>query len=181
VFGCGGVGLNVVQAAARAGARTIVAVDLDDAKLVLASRLGATHTLRGDDPELVKKIRGLTEERQGVDHAFEVVGNPELAKTCFQTICKGGEVVLVGIARATDKLTVSHLASVTQEKTVRGTTQGSVDVWSAVPALVAMALDGTLRIDELVTRSYVLDEINIAFDDLRAGRNARGIIRLAAP
>ena len=178
VFGCGGIGLNIIQAAVRAEARLVAAVDLDDAKLALASKLGATHTLRGDDPELVRKLRGLTTERQGVDHAFEAVGHPELAKTCYQSICKGGQVILVGISRATDKLALSQLAAVTQEKTVRGTSQGSIDVWSGVPRLVAMALDGRLRIDELVTRTYALEEINVAFDDLRAGRNARGLIRL---
>jgi S-(hydroxymethyl)glutathione dehydrogenase/alcohol dehydrogenase len=178
VFGCGGVGLNIVQAAADAGARLLIAVDLDDRKLELASRFGATHTFRGDDPELAKQIRALTEERQGVDHAFEVVGDPELARICYQCICKGGEVVLVGIARATDKLSLSQIVAVTQEKTVRGSQQGSVDAWVVVPKLVSRYLAGELRVDELVTRSYPLKEINKAFADLRAGRNARGIVRI---
>jgi S-(hydroxymethyl)glutathione dehydrogenase/alcohol dehydrogenase len=178
VFGCGGVGLNVVQAAVRAGARLVIAVDRDERKLELARSFGATHGFAADTPELVKAIRALTVERQGVDCAFEVVGNAELARSCYQSICKGGQVVLVGIARATDKLSLSQLAAVTQEKTVRGSTQGSVDAWSAVPPLVRSYLDGKLRLDELVSRSYALDEINLAFEDLRAGRNARGIVRM---
>jgi S-(hydroxymethyl)glutathione dehydrogenase/alcohol dehydrogenase len=177
VVGCGGVGLNIVQAAAHAGARTIVAVDLDDAKIDMARSLGATHALRGDTPDLHKAIRKLTRDGEGVDHAFEAVGNVEIARVLYQSVCKGGQVVLVGIAHAKEKLSLSQIVAVTQEKTVRGSTQGSVDAWTAVPYLVAMYLRGELKVDELVTRTYPLDAINDAFDDLRAGRNARGIIR----
>jgi len=134
--------------------------------------------MRGDDPELAKKIRALTEERQGVDYAFEVVGNPELARICFQTICKGGEVLLVGIPRTTDKLSLTQIVAVNQEKTVRGTQQGSVDAWVAVPELVARYLAGEVHVDELVTRSYALEDINEAFADMRSARNARGVVRL---
>lgn len=178
VFGCGGVGLTVVRTAAEAGARLLVAVDLDDGKLELATRFGATHTFRGDDPELAKKIRALTDERQGVDHAFEVVGNPDLARVCFQSICKGGEVILVGIPRATDKLSLTQIVAVNQEKTVRGSQGGSVDAWVVVPELVSRYLAGVLRVDELVTRTYALDEVNEAFADMRSARNARGVVRI---
>jgi len=179
VFGCGGVGLNVVQAAAEARARVVIAVDRDASKLELARSFGATHVLLGDTPDLAKSIRALTLGGQGVDHAFEVVGNVELARVCYQSICKGGQVILVGIARATDKLTLSQIVAVTQEKTIRGSTQGSVDAWTAVPELVARYLAGRLRLDELVTRTYALEEINRAFEDLRAGKNARGVVRIA--
>lgn len=176
VFGCGGVGLNIVQAAARAGAKTIVAVDLDDGKLAAAKRFGATHVLRGDVADLHKQVRALTAENQGVDFAFDVVGSAEVARTGFQSICKGGEVVLVGIAHAKEKLSVSQIAAVTQEKTVRGTTQGSLDAWSAVPQLIDRYQRGELLLDELVTERYPLDRINEAIADLRNGKNARGLI-----
>jgi S-(hydroxymethyl)glutathione dehydrogenase/alcohol dehydrogenase len=176
VFGCGGVGLNILQTARRLGARTIVAVDLDDGKLELAHRFGATHTLRGDAPDLHKAIRALTVERQGVDFAFDAVGNVEIARIAYQSICKGGEVVLVGIAHSKDKLTLSQIVAVTQEKSVRGTTQGSLDAWSAMPRLIDLYNKGELMLDELVTSRYSLDRINDAIEDLRGGRNARGLI-----
>jgi Zn-dependent alcohol dehydrogenase len=179
VFGCGGVGLNIVQTARRLGAATIVAIDLDDGKLDLARRFGATHAIRGDAPDLHKQIRALTVDRQGVDFAFDAVGNVDIARVAYQSICKGGEVVLVGIAHAKDKLTLSQIVAVTQEKTVRGTTQGSIDAWSAIPRLVELYEKGELMLDELVTSRYPLDRINDAFADLREGRNARGLIVFA--
>ena len=176
VFGCGGVGLNIVQAAALVGAKTIIAIDTDPAKLELASRLGATHTLPADTDAIHKEIRKLTEECQGVDYAFDAVGNVEIARTGYQSICKGGEVVLVGIAHFKDKLSLSQIVTVTQEKCVRGTTQGSANPWIAVPQLVSLYGNGKLRLDELVSRTYRLDEANQAMQDLRDGKNARGII-----
>jgi S-(hydroxymethyl)glutathione dehydrogenase/alcohol dehydrogenase len=178
VFGCGGVGLNIIQAARRVGASTIVAVDIDDAKLGLAKRFGATELLRGDVADLHKRIRMLTSETQGVDFAFDAVGNVDIARVAYQSVCKGGEVILVGIAPAKDKITLSQIVAVTQEKSVRGTTQGSIDAWSAIPALIDLYRRGDLLLDELVTRRYPLEQINEAFDDLRTGRNARGLIVL---
>jgi S-(hydroxymethyl)glutathione dehydrogenase/alcohol dehydrogenase len=176
VFGCGGVGLNVIQTARRLGAATVVAIDLDDRKLEMARRFGATHTLRGDAPELSKEIRALTLEKQGVDFAFDAVGNVEIARVAFQSVCKGGEVILVGIAHAKDKLSLSQIVAVTQEKTIRGTTQGSLDAWSALPRLVELYNKGELLLDELVTAEYSLDRVNDAIADLRSGRNARGLV-----
>ena len=94
----------------------------------------------------------------------------------FQSVCKGGEVVLVGIAHSKDKLSLSQIVAVTQEKTVRGTTQGSLDAWSAVPRLIDLYKKGELMLDELVTAEYSLDRINDAVADLRSGRNARGLV-----
>ena len=176
VFGCGGVGLNVVQGARLRGARTIVAIDVDPAKLELATKLGATHTLDGKADDLHKQIRALTEERAGVDYAFDAVGNVDLARTAFQSIAKGGEVILVGIAHFKDKLALSQIVAVTQEKGVRGTTNGSADTWQAVPQLIDLYQAGDLDLDQLVSETYDLDSINEAISDLRDGRNARGVV-----
>jgi len=176
VFGCGGVGLNIVQGARLAGAGTIIAIDLDDAKLEIARKFGATHVLRGDAPDLHKAIRALTRERAGLDFAFEAVGNAEIARVAFLSIAKGGEVVLVGIAHMKEKVTLSQIAAVTQEKGVRGTTNGSADSWTTVPLLIELYRSGELLVDELVSRTYRLDEINEAFADIRSGRNARGVV-----
>ena len=176
VFGCGGVGLNILQGARLAGASTIIAIDLDDAKLEVAKKFGATHTLRGDTENLHKAIRALTKERAGLDFAFEAVGNPEIARVAFLSIAKGGEVILVGIAHMKEKVALSQIAAVTQEKGMRGTTNGSADSWKTVPLLVDLYRKKDLLLDELVSRTYTLDEINEAMADLRSGRNARGVI-----
>ncbi len=176
VFGCGGIGLNIIQSARLQGASLIVAIDLDDAKLELARRFGATHTLRGDGADLHKALRGLTRERAGLDFAFDAVGNVEIARAGFLSIAKGGELVLVGLAHMKDKLSLSQIAAVTQEKVIRGTTNGSTDTWKTLPELIRLYQDRKLMLDELVTRTYPLDEVNQAMDDLRSGRNARGVI-----
>jgi S-(hydroxymethyl)glutathione dehydrogenase/alcohol dehydrogenase len=176
VFGCGGVGLNIVQGARLAGARLVVAVDLDDAKLEMAKRFGATHTLRGDAADLHKQIRALTKERAGLDFAFEAVGNAEVARVAFLSIAKGGEVILVGIAHMKEKVSLSQIAAVTQEKGMRGTTNGSADSWTTVPLLIELYRKKDLLLDELVSKTYRLDEINEAFADIRSGRNARGVV-----
>ena len=176
IFGCGGVGLNIIQGARLQKAGTIIAIDLDDAKLEMAKKFGATHVLRGDTPDLHKAIRALTRDRAGLDFAFDAVGNVEIARVAFLSIAKGGEVILVGIAHMKDKLALSQIAAVTQEKGVRGTTNGSADAWQTVPHLIDLYNDKQLLLDELVTRTYTLDEVNQAMDDLRSGRNARGVI-----
>lgn len=176
VFGCGGVGLNIVQGARLAGAGLIVAIDLDDAKLETARRFGATHVLRADTPDLHKAIRALTKERGGLDFAFEAVGNAEVARVAFLSIAKGGEVILVGIAHMKEKVSLSQIAAVTQEKGMRGTTNGSADSWKTVPLLVDLYRKKELMLDELVSRTYTLDEVNQAMADLRSGRNARGVV-----
>jgi S-(hydroxymethyl)glutathione dehydrogenase/alcohol dehydrogenase len=176
VFGCGGVGLNIIQAARLAGAGLIVAIDLDDAKLEIARKFGATHTLRGDADGLHKQIRALTKEKAGLDYAFEAVGNAEIARVAFLSIAKGGDVILVGIAHMKEKVQLSQIAAVTQEKGMRGTTNGSADSWETVPLLIDLYRKKELKLDELVSRTYTLDEINEAMADLRSGKNARGVV-----
>jgi Zn-dependent alcohol dehydrogenase len=176
VFGCGGVGLNIIQGAKLGGAGLIVAIDLDDGKLEMAKKFGATHTLRGDAPDLHKQIRALTRERAGLDFAFEAVGNADIARVAFLSIAKGGEVILVGIAHMKEKVQLSQIAAVTQEKGMRGTTNGSADSWETVPLLIDLYRRKELKLDELVSRTYTLDEINEAMADLRSGKNARGVV-----
>ncbi|MFT4572277.1 MAG: Zn-dependent alcohol dehydrogenase [Hyphomicrobiaceae bacterium] len=176
VFGCGGVGLNIIQGARLAGATVIIAVDVDEAKLEVAKTFGATHVLDGREEGLHKSLRKLTTDRAGLDFAFEAVGNVGLARTGYQAICKGGEVILVGIAHFKDKLELSQIVAVTQEKGVRGTTNGSADTWKAVPELISLYRSGDLDLDHLVSKTYTLDQVNDAIEDMRAGRNARGVI-----
>ena len=176
VYGCGGVGLNIIQGARECGAKTIIAVDLDDAKLEQASEFGATHCLNASTPDLHKAIRGLTEARQGVDYAFDAVGSVQIVEQAFRAVCKGGEVILVGIDHMKNKFSFSDFQLVVLEKGIRGCMAGSLDPIVAVGELISLYQNKRLKLDELITRTYSLNEANDAMNDLREGKNARGVL-----
>ena len=175
VFGCGGVGLNAVQGAAIAGAVQIVAVDTNEAKLATAKAFGATHTLAikpGEDPtKALKKLTG-----GGADYAFECVGNGELGGLAYKATARGGKGVIVGVARATDITGVVQRTLVFEEKTLTGSYYGSCVPSVDFPRMLGLYKAGRLKLDELVTKRYSIDEAPQAFADLEAGRNARGVI-----
>ncbi len=176
VFGCGGVGLNIIQGAKYSGARVIIAVDIDPAKLEMAKQFGATHTLDGKTPKIRKEIQSLTTDGAGVDYAFDAVGNKEIDAEAYLSTRRGGEVVLVGIAHMADQVAIPQMLTVLQEKSVRGSLAGSRDVITSIPELIGLYLQKKLKIDELVTKTYSLREANEAMDDLRKGKNARGVL-----
>lgn len=176
VFGCGGVGLNIIQGAKHCGAKTIIAVDLDDAKLEIARQFGATHTVNAKEPDTHKAVRKLTAENQGPDYAFDAVGHTGLIDQAYKCVCKGGEVILVGIPHMKDTYSISPIVTVLAEKGVKGSLGGSISPGTAVPQLIAHYQSGALKLDELVTKKYSLRETNEAIDDLRAGKNARGVL-----
>ncbi len=175
VFGCGGVGLNAVQGAAIAGAQIIVAVDTVAAKLEFAKTFGATHTLLlkpGEDPtKELKKMTG-----GGADYAFECVGNGELSATAYKAIGRGGKAVLVGVARGTDMVSYKQPTMVFEEKTLQGSMFGSCVPRVDFPRMLGLYMAGKLKLDELITRRYSIDEAPQAFADMQSGKNARGVI-----
>lgn len=175
VFGCGGVGLNAIQGAAIAGAQIIIAVDTVAAKLEFAKTFGATHTLLlkpGEDP--TKELKKLT--GGGADYAFECVGNGELSATAYKAIGRGGKAVLVGVARGTDMVSYKQPSMVFEEKTLQGSYFGSSVPRVDFPRMLNLYMAGKLKLDELITRRYGVDEAPQAFADLESGKNARGVI-----
>ncbi|MCW7537327.1 Zn-dependent alcohol dehydrogenase [Aquabacterium sp. A7-Y] len=175
VFGCGGVGLNVVQACCIAGAGTVVAVDTSDEKLEMARRLGATHTVKaGPDTNVVKAVRGLTEG--GADYSFECVGRGSVVSQAYGALRKGGTAVVVGVAPPDDTTSLRTATLTFDEKTLKGSYFGSARPPLDFPRLIGLYRQGRLRLDELITREYRVDEAPQAFADLAAGRNARGMI-----
>jgi S-(hydroxymethyl)glutathione dehydrogenase/alcohol dehydrogenase len=175
VFGCGGVGLNVIQGASIAGALRIVAIDTIESKLELARRFGATDVLLtkpGED--VVKPLKKLTDP--GPDYAFECVGSGELAATAYRAIRKGGVAVIVGVAKPTDSTAIRTMTLPIEEKTLTGSYFGSARPRIDFPRLLSMYQAGKLKLDELVTRRYRIEEAPEAFADLEASRNARGVI-----
>ena len=175
VFGCGGVGLNVIQGARIAGAERIIAIDTLEAKLDMAKEFGATDTLlskAGEDvAKALKKLTG-----GGPDYAFECVGNGELAATAYRAIRRGGVAVVVGVAKPGDSTAVRTMTLPFEEKTLTGSYFGSCIPRIDFPRMLALYMGGRLKLDELITRRYSIGEAPQAFADLESGRNARGVI-----
>jgi Zn-dependent alcohol dehydrogenase len=175
VFGCGGVGLNVIQGAAIAGAGRVIAIDTMEAKLALAKQFGATETILakpGEDvAKALKKMTGI-----GPDYAFECVGAGALAETAYRAIRRGGKAVVVGVARPTDAMSFKPMTMVFEEKTLQGSYFGSCVPRTDFPKMLNLYMAGRLKLDELITRRYSVDEAPQAFADLESGRNARGVI-----
>jgi len=175
VFGCGGVGLNVIQGAAIAGAERIVAIDTMPEKLEMAKTFGATETLlaqKGED--LVKPLKKMT--AGGPDYAFECVGSGELAGTAYRAIRRGGLAVVVGVAKPGDSTSIRTMSLPFEEKTITGSYFGSCVPRIDFPRMLQLYMAGRLKLDELITRRYKIDEAPQAFADLASGKNARGVI-----
>jgi NDMA-dependent alcohol dehydrogenase len=176
VIGCGGIGSNIVQGAALAGARMIIAVDIHDFKLEKAKELGATHTVNSTKQDPVEVATELTWGR-GVDYAFEAISTPETIGQAYRAVGKNGTLVVVGLAPFTEfSIPISPLNLVTYQKTIMGTLYGDSQPRNDIPNMLKMYEAGKLKLDELVTRTYTLDQVNEAYADLMAGRLIRGVI-----
>ncbi|MBL1118629.1 Zn-dependent alcohol dehydrogenase [Streptomyces sp. 110] len=172
VFGCGGVGLNVVQGARTAGASRIVAVDVNPDKLRLAERLGATDVVHADRQDPVAAIDELT---GGVDYAFEALGREQTVQQAWQSLDVGGEAVIVGLMRHGATVTLDANPFV-DEKRIGGCYFGSAHLLRDVPALVERYLAGDLLLDEIISRRIGLDDLTEGFGRLRAGDGARNVL-----
>jgi NDMA-dependent alcohol dehydrogenase len=175
VFGCGGVGLNAIQGCAIAGAGMIVAVDTSDLKLELAKKFGATHTFNVSGQENVgKSLYKLT--GGGADYAFDCVGLGKIAEQAWGVLRRGGTAVIVGIAGPLDQINLNAQQVAVSEKTLTGSYYGSARPSLDFPRLIGLYRSGRLKLDELITRTYSIDEAPRAFADLKEGREGRGVI-----
>ena len=176
VVGIGGVGLNVIQGAVLANATTIIAIDLLDNKLDLARKFGATHTINPGKENFQEKVNSIT-GGIGVDYSFEVIGTPQTAQMAFDIIRRGGTAVMVGIAGAQDTIPLSLLQLAGMEKRIIGCYYGSANMLADLKILLDLYKRGRIKVRELITKDYALEEINKGFDDLKSGGNARGVIK----
>lgn len=178
VLGAGGVGLNCIQAARIAGADPIIAVDIDDDRLATARRFGATHTVLADRADrgladAAADVRGRT--GGGTDHAFECTAVPALGAAPLAFVRHGGTAVQV--SGVEEEITVDMRLfewDKTYVNPLYGRSRPSVDF----PKLFDHYRRGELLLDELVTRTYALDDLPEAFDDLLAGKLAKGVVVL---
>ena len=179
VVGAGGIGLNAVQGAKHAGAATVIAVDPVPAKRDLAMRLGATHT--AEDTRAAAKLAAQANPKaKGADAVIVAVGNlnRDAVSDAFRATGKGGTLVIAGLSH--DPLDVNvqipgTVLAVTQRRVV-GTFFGSCNPVKDIPLLLGLYQRGDLLLDQLVSKHYKLEEINVGYADLAAGRNARGVI-----
>jgi len=179
VIGCGGIGINIVQGAALAGARMIIAVDIHDWKLEKAKEFGATHTVNARNEDPVAKAMELT-WGLGVDYAFEAISTPETIGQAASATGKNSTIVVVGLTPATTRaIPISPLMLVLYQKTLMGTLYGDSQPLNDVPNLLKMYKAGKIKLDELVSRTYTLDQINEAYADLIAGRIIRGVVEFS--
>ena len=175
VFGAGGVGLNVIQGAASAGAATLVAVDVHRSKLELALRFGATHTVDASAQNPVDAVRSLTNGR-GVDHAFDCVGSAATVRQAFDVLARTGKLIALGISPAGAEVSLPLGPIVFEERQVLGSFYGSGQPREDIPRLAAMYRQGRLKLDELLTHRYPLEQINEAYAALDRGEVARSVI-----
>jgi len=174
VFGLGGIGLNVIQGARLVGADRIIGVDLNPAKVQLAERFGMTDFINPADTDPVAAIVELT--GGGVDYSFECIGNVEVMRQALECCHKGwGESVIIGVAGAGQEISTRPFQLVTG-RVWRGTAFGGTKGRTQVPQIVDWYMDGKINIDDLITHTLSLDEINTGFELMHAGESIRSVV-----
>jgi S-(hydroxymethyl)glutathione dehydrogenase/alcohol dehydrogenase len=179
VVGVGGIGLNVIQAAALSGAQPIVAVDNDASKRELALAFGATHfvdTTVGDFATETKRLTG----GWGANHVFECVGAKELIEQALGCVDWGGNIVILGVPAAGESVEFLPMATYL-DVSIMGCRYGSARPFADVERISRFYQAGKLKLDELVSREYPLEEIHQLLADMREGRLARGVLEVGAP
>lgn len=175
VWGAGGVGLNVMQGCSIAGALTIIAVDTRAPKLDLARELGATEVVDASAGDPVSAVLQLTDGR-GVDYSFEAIGDPRTMEQAFLAARRGGTCTILGVGRFDQSFALPAGLMAIQEKTLKGSFYGGGASHRDYPRLLRWYREGKLKLDPLITTTYPLDDVKQAFDDMTAGKNARGVV-----
>jgi len=174
VIGCGAVGLAAVQGARLAGAGTIIAVDLDPAKLALAARMGATHGVNASTDDVIAAGKRETAGR-GVDVVIESAGSASAFRNTTEAVRPGGQVIWLGKIDVNKDVSF-RWGSLMQEKRIRRVSYGNARPRRDFPLLARAYLDGALMLDELISRRITLDGINDGFDALKRGEAIRSVI-----
>ncbi|MEY4340180.1 MAG: hypothetical protein RLZ14_2030 [Actinomycetota bacterium] len=177
VVGVGGIGINAVQGAAMAGAKRVIAVDPVEFKREKAMELGATHTFASME-EALPEVGAMTWGQM----ADKVIMTPgvlygDMMQLGTALAGKGGTIVVTAIAPMTQTESSVNLFEIAMwNKEIKGTIFGSLNPRADIPALLGLYREGQLKLDELITRRYTLDEINEGYEDMRTGKNIRGVI-----
>jgi S-(hydroxymethyl)glutathione dehydrogenase/alcohol dehydrogenase len=173
VFGCGGIGLSIIQGARIAGAEKVIAVDTYAPKLEMAMGFGATHTVTGEEAH--QFILDQTDQR-GADYCFEAVGIAELMQAAEAATRPGGTCTVVGVGPLDGQFVLNPFMLPLFGKSILGSMYGGCNPKVDFPRLLDFYSAGKLDLDGMITTTYTIDEAPQAFADMQAGRNARGVI-----
>jgi len=175
VFGLGGIGLNVIQGAQLAGANKIIGIDMNESKTALAKQFGMTHFINPKNVEnIVDAIVQLTDG--GADYSFECIGNVNTMRQALECCHKGwGESYIIGVAGAGQEISTRPFQLVTG-RVWRGTAFGGARGRTDVPKIVDWYMDKKINIDDLITHTMPLEEINTAFELMHAGKSIRSVV-----
>lgn len=186
VFGVGGVGLNVIQALKVQGASTIIAVDTEPRKESLARQFGATHFLDGKADDIVEQIASIrpysaTQLRGpfnagGVDWAFDVVAHPKVTMNALESLDWGGTCVVIGVPASDARYEGIYTRLTQVDRGLVGTRAGSYSPHRDMPFIVDLYRRGKIKLDELVTATYPLEEFETVVHEMEAGNLARGVL-----
>jgi S-(hydroxymethyl)glutathione dehydrogenase/alcohol dehydrogenase len=175
VFGLGGIGLNVIQGARMVGADRIIGVDLNDDRRALAEKFGMTDFINpSQEDDVVGAIVDMTDG--GVDYSFECIGNTDVMRQALECCHKGwGESIIVGVAAAGKEISTRPFQLVTG-RVWRGTAFGGAKGRTDVPRIVDWYMNGKINIDDLITHTFSLQDINKGFDVMHAGESIRSVV-----
>lgn len=175
VFGCGGVGISVIQGARIAGAAEIVAVDLVEGKRQNALRFGATHAVA---PEGLADVSGPITQGAGFDYGFEVIGLGSTIRATFDAVRRGGSAIIVGAGRGEDTVEFNAFELFFSEKLLLGSMYGSADVRVDFNRLIRLWRTGRLDLEGMISKRIGLRDINQAFADMKSGDVIRTVIEI---
>ncbi|MDG2120001.1 MAG: Zn-dependent alcohol dehydrogenase [Actinomycetota bacterium] len=175
VIGCGGIGLSAVQGARIAGASQIIAVDIGADKLSMARLMGATDTIDASSTDdVVNSIRELT--GGGVEYSFEAIGLKKTAEQSFEMLKPGGTATVIGMIPSKTKLEIRGI-ELLSEKKLQGSTMGSNQFRTDIPQMINFYLEGKLLLDEMVSSTIALSEINDGYGWMKEGSSARTVVK----
>jgi S-(hydroxymethyl)glutathione dehydrogenase/alcohol dehydrogenase len=174
VWGCGGVGLNTIQAAKLVGAAKIIAVDVVPQKLTWAEEFGATHVVNAAKEDPVARVQALS-GAGGVDYAFEAVGTQKTIEQALLATHRGGTCVIVGVSPAGTRLSIDP-GLFLQQRILTGSSFGGGHQRTDVPMLIDLYMSGRYRLDEMITRRIPLGALNEAFDLMLQGEVKRSVV-----
>ena len=175
VIGTGGVGLNSVQGAVLSGASSIIAIDLSNSKLEAARTFGATHTINPEAENPQAAVKAFTDGR-GADYVFVTVGSIKAIEQSVGYARNGGTICIVGMPPSGAMAAFEGVDIADSAKKLIGSKMGSTRLQVDVPQLVELYQQGRLKLDELVSNRYPLEQINEAIDSVRKGEALRNVI-----
>lgn len=175
VIGTGGVGLNAVQGARLAGAGVVIAADLADSKLEAARSFGATHVVNSADQDLAAEVAKVTEGAMA-DYVLVTVGAKQPIEVAPTLLAPNGTAVIVGMPATGVTATIDPVTMAALNQSLLGSKMGTSTIRKDIPELISSYQQGELMLDELITGTYRLDQINEAIDSVKAGTAVRNVI-----